>query len=75
MNGGYTKFGFSSVPFFLTNGPHNQYVLIDMTGTIIFRQGLPGKCLYKSVEKHRDPPPARYRQFSTLLQGQFPGSP
>ena len=33
--------------FFPTNGPHNQYVLIDTSRTFSFRQGLPGKCLGK----------------------------
>ncbi len=29
------------------NGSPNQYVLIDMSLSFIFRQGLPGKCLGK----------------------------
>ncbi len=33
--------------YFITYGPHNQYVLIDMSLTFIFRQGLPGKRLNK----------------------------
>ena len=32
--------------FYYINGPHNQYVLIDMSLTFIFRQGLPGKRLF-----------------------------
>jgi len=46
-----------------------------MTFNCIFRQGLPGKCLYKSVKNCRDVAGVTSRQFSTLLQGQFPGSP
>ena len=34
------------------NVPHNQFIQIDMTFNFIFRQGLPGKCLYKSNNKN-----------------------
>ena len=33
--------------FYYINGPRNQSVLIDMSLTFIFSQGLPGKCLGK----------------------------
>ena len=33
------------------DGPRKGDILIDMTFNFIFRQGLPGKCLYKSIEK------------------------
>ncbi len=33
--------------FYYIKGPHNQYVLVDMSLTFIFRRGLPGKCLGK----------------------------
>ena len=61
--------------FFWTNGPQDQYVLIDMTGAIIFRQGLPGNCLDKSVKNCRYLAGARYRQFWTLLSRHLPGGP
>ncbi len=32
---------------YYVNGPHKQYVRLDMSLTFIFRQGLPGKCLGK----------------------------
>ena len=36
--------------FYYINGPHNQYVRIDMSLTFIFRQGLPGTGPYTNVE-------------------------
>ena len=41
-----------NVRFYYINGPHYQYVLIDMSLTFIFRQGLPGKCLKKRPQIH-----------------------
>ncbi len=32
--------------FYYMNGPHNQYILIDMSPTFVFRQGRPGKRLF-----------------------------
>ena len=34
--------------------PVNTFILIDMTFNFMFRQGLPGKCLYKSIAKQGD---------------------
>ena len=43
-----------------------------MTLTFIFRQGLPRKCLYKSIKNHRDVAPTKYSSFQVLIIG-FPG--
>ena len=32
--------------FVYINGPHNQYIWIDMSLTFVFRQGLPSKSLF-----------------------------
>ena len=36
--------------FYYINWPHKQYIILDIIFNYIFQFGLPGKCLYKSLE-------------------------
>ena len=46
---GWARFPWKSVIYYI-NGPRNLFIQIDMTLNFIFRQGLPKKCLYISLE-------------------------
>ena len=46
-------------------------ILIDMTFNLIFRQGLPGKCLYKGNKKRRNGAPHHFPMFRYFYKDVF----
>ena len=59
----------------LLNGPRNTFIQIDMTFNFIFRQGLPGACLYKSNKKQQTRAQHHVVNFQCFYKDIFPGSP